>query len=73
LEAAVQELNEAVRRDPSLGSAYYQLARVYAKLGEKEKSESALAEFHKLYQEQANDSPEVADDARRETQSPEIP
>jgi len=73
LNAASEELNQAVTRDPSLGSAYYQLSRVYARLGDTENSKRVLAEFQKLYREQANESQELAEDARKEMESSEIP
>ena len=71
--AAAQELQQAVNHDPNLSAAYYQLARVYAKLGETEKSERMLADFEKLYQQQTNDSQTQDDDARKETESPDSP
>ena len=71
---AAEELNQAVKHDPAMSAAYYQLARVYAKLGETEKSERLLADFERLYQRQANDSQAVDqaldEDARKETESP---
>lgn len=67
LHAAADELKEAVKHDPSLGSAYYQLSRVYARLGNAENSHRVLAEFQKLYREQASESAELAEDAQRET------
>jgi Flp pilus assembly protein TadD len=73
LKAAAEELNQAVARDPSLGSAYYQLSRVYARLGDNENSQRVLAEFQRLYREQTNESQELADDARKETESSEVP
>ncbi|MGA8152991.1 MAG: tetratricopeptide repeat protein [Terriglobales bacterium] len=63
-----EELNQAVHYDPGLSAAYYQLARVYEKLGETEKSKSVMAQFEKLYQGQSNDSQELDDDARKETE-----
>lgn len=38
LHPAAQELEQAVKYDPGLSAAYYQLVRVYAKLGDAEKS-----------------------------------
>ena len=73
LTAAAEELNQAVAHDPSLSAAYYQLAQVHAKLGETEKSESMLAQFQKLHAQEASDSAALADDARKETESPELP
>ena len=72
-QAAAGELNEAVKRDPSLGSAYYQLSRVYARLGDTENSTRALAEFRKLYQEQNNESQELANDAAKEAEISDLP
>ena len=45
---AAEELRQAVTHDPTLGPAFYQLGRVYARLGETEKSQLMLAEFKKL-------------------------
>ena len=73
LNAAAEELNQAVTRDPSLGSAYYQLSRVYARLGDTENAQRVLAEFQKLYREQTNESQELTNDARKETESSEVP
>ena len=65
-------LSQAVEHDPSLSAAYYQLVRVYARLGEKEKSERALADFEKLYQRQTSESEAVDqavdEDTRKETE-----
>jgi len=72
LRPAAQELELAVKDDPRLTAAYYQLARVYTKLGETEKSQRALAEFERLYQQEAHDSRAVDqaldDDTRRATE-----
>jgi len=73
LTAAAEELSQAVAHDPSLSAAYYQLAQVYAKLGETEKSERMLAQFQKLHAQESNDSAALADDARKETELPELP
>jgi hypothetical protein len=47
---------------------------VYARLGETEKSQRALAEFEKLYQQQAKDSQSgdqaLEEDTRKETEAP---
>ena len=71
--AAAEELNQAVAHDPSLSAAYYQLAQVHAKLGETEKSERMLAQFQKLHAQETSDSEALADDARKETESSELP
>jgi protein O-GlcNAc transferase len=72
LPEAAQELEQTVTRDPALSAAYYQLGRVYARLGEKEKSAGAIAEFQRLYKQEANASPnldrEVEEDTRQEIQ-----
>jgi len=74
LRPAAQELEQAVQLDPGLSAAFYQLARVYARLGDTEKSERTLAEFEKLYQQQARDprpvDQELDDDARKATEAP---
>jgi len=70
-KAAAQELEQALTEDPNLSAAYYQLARVYAKLGETGKSERMLAEFRRIHQ-QENDSQAadqaVDEDTRKETE-----
>ena len=72
LKEAARELDQAVSRDPTLTAAYYQLGRVYARLGEKEESTQAMAEFQRLYQQEANTSleneREVEEDSRQEIQ-----
>jgi tetratricopeptide (TPR) repeat protein len=73
LQAAAEELNQAITRDPSLGSAYYQLSRVYARLGDTENSQRVLAEFQRLYREQTNETQELSDDARKETELSDMP
>src|SRR5213592_2080359 len=67
---AAEELSQAVEHDPSLSAAYYQLVRVYARLGEKEKSERALADFNRLYERQITDSQAMEQDTKEETESP---
>jgi hypothetical protein len=62
-----------VARDPTLSAAYYQLAQVHAKLGETEKSERMLAQFQKLHAQEASDATALSDDARKETESPDLP
>jgi len=71
---AADEFEQAVKLDPTLGSAYYQLSRMYARLGDREKSNRALAEFQKLYQQQNNsESQELTNDAGREAEVTELP
>jgi predicted Zn-dependent protease len=65
---AVSELSQAIDYDPSLSAAYYQLARVYARLGEAEKSKRVLAEFERLHQREMTDSQALDEDARKETE-----
>jgi len=61
-----------VTRDPALSAAYYQLGRVYARLGETEKSARAIVEFQRRYKQEANASQdtdqEVDEDTRQEIQ-----
>lgn len=59
-----------VATDPSFTSAYYHLARVYTRLGEKEKSESALAEFKRLHRQETDDTVAVEEDARNQSVLP---
>jgi len=71
---AADEFEQAVKLDPTLGSAYYQLSRMYARLGDREKSNRALAEFQKLYQQQNNsESQELTNDVGREAEVTELP
>lgn len=63
---AGDELEKAVTLDPGFTSAYYQLGIVYARLGEKEKSEHMLDEFKRLHQKEADESAAVDADARDE-------
>ena len=66
---AGEELEKAVTLDPGFTSAYYQLSLVYARLGDKEKSECMLAEFKRLQQQEMDDSAAVEEDAKRESDS----
>lgn len=64
---ARQAFESTIAADAGFTSAYYQLARVYANLGEKEKSERVLADFKKLHQKEMDDSAIVEEDAKRES------
>jgi Flp pilus assembly protein TadD len=64
---ARQAFEATIAADAGFTSAYYQLARVYAKLGEKEKSERVLADFTRLHQKEMDDSAVVEEDAKRES------
>jgi Flp pilus assembly protein TadD len=66
-QAARDEFEAAIAVDAGFTSAYYHLARVYAKLGEKEKSESVLADFQKLHQKEMDDAAIVDEDAKIES------
>jgi len=66
---AKDDLEAAIAADSGLTSAYYQLSRVYARLGEKEKSEQMLAEFKKLHQQEMDDSKDADEDAQKESDS----
>ena len=65
--AARQAFESTIAADAGFTSAYYQLARVYANLGEKDKSERVLADFKKLHQKEMDDSAIVEEDAKRES------
>ena len=52
--------------DPGFTSVYYQLGIVYARLGQKEKSEHMLDEFNRLQQKEADESAAIDADARDE-------
>jgi uncharacterized protein HemY len=66
---ARQEFESTIAADPGFTSAYYQLARVYARLGEGEKSERVLADFKRLHQKEKeqDDSVVVDEDAKSES------
>jgi uncharacterized protein HemY len=64
---ARQAFEATIAADAGFTSAYYQLARVYAKLGEKEKSERMLADFTKLHQKEMDDSALMEEDAKSES------
>jgi uncharacterized protein HemY len=64
---ASREFESTIAADPGFTSAYYQLARVYAKLGESEKSERVLADFKRLHQKEQDDSAVVDEDAKSES------
>ncbi len=68
LSAAAEELSQAVHYNPNLSAAYYQLSRVYARLGEAEKSKGVLAEFERLHRREMSDSQALDDDTRKATE-----
>ena len=68
LPAAAEELSKAVRYEPNLSAAYYQLSRAYARLGQAEKSQSVMAEFERLHQREMSDSQALDDDTRKATE-----
>ena len=65
---AAGELELAVKYDRWMGAAYYQLARVYQRLGEPEKSARALEEFERLHKQEESEA--LNQDALSETESP---
>jgi Tfp pilus assembly protein PilF len=73
LQTAAHELEQAVAYDPGLSAAYYQLGRVYSKLGQTEKSDRVLKEFKKLSRQEAHASQAgdeaLEEDTRRATES----
>jgi uncharacterized protein HemY len=68
LPEAAEELRQAIQYEPDLSAAYYQLSRVYARLGEAEKSKSVMAEFERLHQREMSDSQALDDDTRKATE-----
>lgn len=75
LQTAAYELEQAIAHDPGLRAAYYQLGRVYSKLGQTEKSNRVLKEFKKLSQQetqasQAGDEAVEEDTRRTDWSSP---
>jgi Flp pilus assembly protein TadD len=74
LRPAAHELEQAILHDAGLVAAYYQLSRVYAKLGQNEESDRLLKDFERLSKQQARDSQaadeELEQDTRRATELP---
>src|SRR5712692_7124732 len=68
LSAAAVEVSQAVHYNPNLSAAYYQLSRVYARLGEAEKSKGVLSEFERLHQQETSDSQALEDDTKKATE-----
>ena len=68
LPAAAEELSKAVQLEPKLSAAYYQLSRVYARMGDAEKSKSVMAEFEKLHQQEVSDSQALDEYAKQATE-----
>ena len=66
LEPAARELEIAIRYQPDLAEAYYQLSRVYARLGENAKSQRALVTFSQLKKEAADESSEFMEEVRKQ-------
>jgi len=64
---ARQAFEATIAADAGFTSAYYQLARVYAKLGEKEKSERMLTDFTKRHQKEMDDAALMEEDAKSES------
>jgi hypothetical protein len=58
-------LETAVRDQPDLGEAYYQLSRLYARLGQNEKSRQALEAFNHFKGEE-KEGEELANDVEKE-------
>jgi tetratricopeptide (TPR) repeat protein len=71
---AAGEFEQAVKHDPGLSAAYYQLGRVYSRLGQVDKSQHMFAEFERLHKKEQQDpallDQEQNDDARQATQTP---
>ena len=67
---ALLELQKAVTYEPGLVQAYYQLSRVAAALGQKEKSEQALATFNRLKKHEEDEERTLTEDVNGELQHP---
>jgi Flp pilus assembly protein TadD len=69
-QTAEQELEKAIAYEPSLVQAYYQLSRVSAALGQKEKSAQALATFNRLKKREEGEEGALSEDVNGELQHP---
>jgi predicted Zn-dependent protease len=67
---ALPELETAIQYEPGLVQAYYQLSRVAAALGEREKSSQALATFNRLKKQETDEQQGLSDDVNGELQHP---
>jgi len=65
---ARRELEKAVALQADFPEAYFQLAHAYTRLGEKEKSKAALAEFQKYHGEEYSERQEVLKQAQQAVQ-----
>jgi uncharacterized protein HemY len=68
LKRATEQLEIAVRYQPDLAQAFYHLGRIYARLGEKEKSDQALSTFKQFEQLGASEASEFMEGAQQELQ-----
>ena len=68
LKRAAEELEMAVRYQPDLAQAFYHLGRVYARLGEKEKSDQAFSTFRQFKQQEASEDSEFLEGVQQELQ-----
>lgn len=62
LEAAITELERAVKLEPSFSEAWYHLSLVYARVGRRQDAARASAEFNKLKTDKLNRDTEVLRD-----------
>jgi tetratricopeptide (TPR) repeat protein len=63
-QEAVSELEKAVNLQPDLSEAYYQLGQMWRKLGDKEKSERALAMFKRYRDAEFDERKEILNQMR---------
>ena len=68
--AAAQELERAVQCEPDLDQAYYQLGRVYAALGEAEKSKQAYRTFESVKEKRRSEDQRLEMEVMRELENP---
>jgi len=68
-QAAVRELETAVRIQPDLAQAYYQLSRAYTVLGETSKSQESQAAFAKLKQQELDEDKQMMEEVQRQSSS----
>jgi Flp pilus assembly protein TadD len=66
-QRAIRELETAVRDQQDLAGAYYQLSRLYARLGQNEKSRQALDAFNR-FKGQEKEAEDLTNDVERELQ-----
>ena len=67
--AAARELETAVRDQPDLAQAYYQLSRAYSLLGESSDAQQALATFNNLKKQGTSEEQDYLEEIRKQLDS----